>query len=353
MHSQSPVASDPLASLTRIVVSPAVEMLAELQALAQHGGEYPEEEEVRSILGESFIRELRSLYRYFHGGNDFVEFVMDQSLKVPPAELARSVREMSNRHFLWLILGRIYPEDALPEPESQEQIDAFVKEQTGRLLYQLVGSDFGWCDNATEIRKSISDLWQRYYDHVFAAKQLALLPQLEEARARKEQDLAALGGRALYQRVSGCDELPEKVPADHPYQEILYVPVTYGRGISGSFFGYGTILVPFDIRKDGHSTERSRKELTELAQTFKVLADPKRLRILQMIAANEYKFNGQRVADYMDLSTSVVSRHLAQLRGAGLIEEHSPDNRNIVYRVNREALDQVGPRLTEYIRDEI
>ena len=104
MHTQGPVASDPLTTLTRIVVSPAVEMLAELQALAQHAGEYPGEEEVRNILGESFIRELRSLYRYFHGGNDFIEFVMDQTITIEPAELARSVREMSNRHFLWLIL---------------------------------------------------------------------------------------------------------------------------------------------------------------------------------------------------------------------------------------------------------
>jgi DNA-binding transcriptional ArsR family regulator len=328
-------------------------MLAELQALAQHAGEYPGEESVRRTLGESFIRDLRSIYKFFHGGNDFIEFVMDQSPDIGPTELAEVVRTMSNRHFLWLILGRIYPEDELPEPESQDRIDSFIQGQSGRLLYQLVGSDFGWCENATEIRETLADLWLRYYEHVFAAKELALLAELENARDRKEQELFALGGRALYTRVSGCSELPEQVPADYPYQEILYIPVTYARGLSGAFFGYGTIVVPFDIHKDGDASERSRKVLADLVQSLKVLADPRRLRILQMIASNEYKFNGQRVADYMGLSTSVVSRHLAQLRAAGLIEEHSPDNRNIVYRVNREAVAELGPRLMDYIRDTV
>lgn len=178
------------------------------------------------------------------------------------------------------------------------------------------------------------------------------MAKLETARERQEQALVALGGTELYRRASGCEELPEEVPQGHPYGQIVYAPVSFGRGLSGTFFGYGMILLPFDPRKDDEALERNKRILWELSKTLKVLADPRRLRILQIIAANDDKFNGQRVADYMHLSTSVVSQHLSQLRDAGLIEEHSPDNRNILYRVRRDALEQIGPRLLDYVRDE-
>lgn len=351
MHTQSARAADPVSSISRVVVSPAVEMLAELQALMQPPGDYPGEEEVRSLLGEAFIRELRALYRFFHGGNDFLEFVMDLSIQVEPIRLIESVRQMSNRHFLWLILGRIHPEDQLPEPESAEQIESFLKRQNNRLLYQLVGSDFGWCDRATETRLKLAELWQRYHDHRFASRELSVTQELEASAERKAHELLNLGGMELYRRVSGCDELPDQIPPDQPYTEILFVPVTYARGLSGAFFGFGTILVPFDIRKDIDAREGRERAVEELSELLKVLADPRRLRILQMIATNDYKFNGQRVADFMGLSTSVVSRHLSQLRSAGLLKEHSPDNRNIVYRVDRDALASIGPKLLDYIRD--
>ncbi len=351
MHSPTAAQTDPLTNMSRVIVSPSLEMLAELQALMQPAEDYPDSGRVRDVLGEAFVRELQSVYRFFHGGNDFVEFVIDQSVEIEPEALIESLRAMSNRHFLWLVLGRIYPESDLPEPDSRGTVETFVRDQGGQFQYQLIGSDLSWCDQATETREKVADLWARYFDHVFQPRKDKTVANLEAARMRKEEQLAALGGKELYRRVSGCDDLPEEVPQGHPYETILYVPVSFARGVSSAFFGYGTILLPFDIRKDDGASERNKRIVSELSRTLKVLADPRRLRILQIIAANDYKFNGQRVADYMELSTSVVSRHLSQLRDAGLIEEHSPDNRNILYRVRRDALEQIGPRLLDYIRD--
>ena len=45
------------------------------------------------------------------------------------------------------------------------------------------------------------------------------------------------------------------------------------------------------------------------------------------------EINGKMMAEILKLSPSVVSRRLAQLRNAGLIDEHSKDNRNITYTV--------------------
>lgn len=161
MHSPNSPHSDPLTDMSRVVVSPSLEMLAELQALMQPAEDYPDLDRVRDVLGEAFVGELQSLYRSFHGGNDFVEFVMDQSIEIEPVALVDSLRAMSNRHFLWLVLGRIYRESDLPDPDSLETEESFVRERGGRFKYQRVGSDFSWCDRATATRETIADLWAR------------------------------------------------------------------------------------------------------------------------------------------------------------------------------------------------
>ena len=76
-----------------------------------------------------------------------------------------------------------------------------------------------------------------------------------------------------------------------------------------------------------------------------------RLRLLQIIATDAHRFNGRKLAKYMYLSPSVVSRHLKQLREAGLIEEHSPDNRNVVYRIDYAVVESLSSELLKYIKE--
>jgi len=61
----------------------------------------------------------------------------------------------------------------------------------------------------------------------------------------------------------------------------------------------------------------SQHEITILAETFRLLGDPTRLRIL-FFCLPEAKSVGD-IADSLDLSQTLVSHHLRLLRGARLV----------------------------------
>jgi ArsR family transcriptional regulator len=86
----------------------------------------------------------------------------------------------------------------------------------------------------------------------------------------------------------------------------------------------------------------SQQEAVELAGVFKVLADPVRLRLLNLIASGE---GGEAcVCDLtapFDLSAPTISHHLKVLRQAGLIEGERRGTW-VYYRVVPEALTRLA-----------
>ncbi|HID05597.1 MAG TPA: ArsR family transcriptional regulator, partial [Armatimonadetes bacterium] len=113
------------------------------------------------------------------------------------------------------------------------------------------------------------------------------------------------------------------------------------------FYGYGNITILFDSeRTEARVAEIERKKEHALA-VLKALGDRTRLEILRLIAQHEDQINGKRLAAKLKLSPSAVSRHLAQLKEAGLLVESSPDNRAITYRLQREALTGLPDVLLE------
>jgi DNA-binding transcriptional ArsR family regulator len=79
------------------------------------------------------------------------------------------------------------------------------------------------------------------------------------------------------------------------------------------------------------------------------LGDGSRLDILRLIARHESRMNGKRIAEKLNLSASAVSRHLAQLKEAGLILEETQDNRTITYRLQRETITTLADRVLDYL----
>ena len=80
-------------------------------------------------------------------------------------------------------------------------------------------------------------------------------------------------------------------------------------------------------------------------KTFRSLGDENRLKILQLIAHKEKSINGKMIAQELELSPSVVSRHLAQLKEGRLIEEFSPDNRAITYAIRMDRIRNLSEDL--------
>ncbi len=87
------------------------------------------------------------------------------------------------------------------------------------------------------------------------------------------------------------------------------------------------------------------REETTLATQLKALADPKRLRILEMLMQGVHC--NCEIAAQLDASLSLISHHLRVLREADLIQgEHAEaDERWIYYTVDTETLTQLRAAL--------
>lgn len=85
-------------------------------------------------------------------------------------------------------------------------------------------------------------------------------------------------------------------------------------------------------------------------ELFRVLADPTRRRILDLLVEAGPLTVGQLAAEFPDLVPSGISKHLMGLRAAGLVTA-TRHGRQQVYRIEAEALtDGLAPWLAKYER---
>ena len=81
---------------------------------------------------------------------------------------------------------------------------------------------------------------------------------------------------------------------------------------------------------------------------FRVLADPTRRRILDLLAERGPLTVGQLAAEFPDLVSSGISKHLMGLRAAGLVRA-TDQGRQRLYRLEAETLsDALAPWLARY-----
>jgi ArsR family transcriptional regulator len=83
-------------------------------------------------------------------------------------------------------------------------------------------------------------------------------------------------------------------------------------------------------------------DLERLANRLKVLAEPKRLLILEMIIQG-LQCNCE-LGDALQMAPNLISHHLGKLREVGLVNaERDPlDSRWVYYSANRAALDELN-----------
>lgn len=81
---------------------------------------------------------------------------------------------------------------------------------------------------------------------------------------------------------------------------------------------------------------------------FRLLADPTRRRILDLLAERGALTVGELAAEFPDMVASGISKHLMGLRAAGLVTS-TRRGRQQVYRVEADALaDALAPWLARY-----
>ncbi len=83
-------------------------------------------------------------------------------------------------------------------------------------------------------------------------------------------------------------------------------------------------------------------DLEQLSRWLKVLAEPKRLRIFNLLMQG-VQCNCE-LGDALQMAPNLISHHLSKLRDAGLVDvtRDAQDARWVYYAVNRAALEQLN-----------
>lgn len=86
----------------------------------------------------------------------------------------------------------------------------------------------------------------------------------------------------------------------------------------------------------------SLTDLQSLAERLKVLAEPKRLAILNLLMEGVHC--NCELGEFLDMAPNLISHHIRTLREAGLVEmeRDAIDGRWIYYSVNEQALSELN-----------
>jgi ArsR family transcriptional regulator len=87
-------------------------------------------------------------------------------------------------------------------------------------------------------------------------------------------------------------------------------------------------------------------EIAELAEMFKILSDPTRLKLVSLLVEHNGALCVNALANNLGVSQSAVSQHLRILRQAGLVKG---DRRgyHVHYFLNQDKLEQYKTKLSE------
>ena len=294
---------------------------------------------------------MQRLYRPFDHGTILLEFALEWQDPEDIPGFLEWIRNMSLREFCWLVLGRIRPLEDLPTELSADKLETF----TGAPPEEFPNAgrwyiNFDWADDAEGFRTELLDCWEQFGTGVFAGEIESFRPLWDRSIASLEPVIRRVGYRAYYTEYCGKGELPGPLPVDMPYERITFIPscrTPHAKPVV--FFGYGQIKVILNCSIGPEDIDRFRELRSGLLTSFKALCDETRLRLLQQVALNQNAANGKWLSEKLKVSPSVVSRHLAQLKAAGFVDEYSEDNRNITYTLKMDQIRSLSRNLEAYL----
>ncbi len=344
---------DSLLNITRFQTSSVMEMVMWIQALTYSWQSNDYKKEMTDVLGQPFVNELTEYFRQFHMGCDFVEIAIEYPEKNDIRGFLDYISGLKENEFVFYLLGRVLPKEEINSNFTFDDLNRLLDKYPQYRDYCScsIGSEPVWMGHAAEMRDRLVSLLEVFWKKAFEQKIEQCRPVWEQGIEEQEHYLRRHGGTKLYRLISGKELLPEELPEGMPYREIVYIPITRMARHQRTYFGWGNITVLFDATR----TEKKIHEIDEAKKSvmgiIRALNDENRLKIIKHIADEAFSINGKMLAEKLVLSPSVISRHLAQLRDAGIIEEQSLDNRNITYRVNIKRLNDLSALLMLYIND--
>lgn len=343
--------NDPLSHITRFQSSSVLELLMWVQTLS-HSHHYTEwRNEVTHILGTAFIKELREFFSSFHMGCDFLEIAVEYSDHHNIEGFFDHILSLSDSHLIFYILGRIFPKEAISDNFSYEDYSRLVEKYPTFSSYCTLSYEPIWIGRIPKIKEQLVYFLKVVWNKVFKEQIEHCRKIWQHSIKEKEKYFYVNGGLELMKDVSGASELPDQLPEGEPYIEIVYVPITKIPRKHRTYYGYGNITILYDAARTREKAMELVKAKENAMAIMKALGDENRLKMVKLITDEAYALNGKMLAEKMSLSPSVVSRHLGQLREAGILEEQSEDNRNITYRLNNRQIEELSKMLLMYLND--
>jgi DNA-binding transcriptional ArsR family regulator len=344
-------AQDPLTQLVDFKISPVYEMMSSLQVLLHPLRQGDWAEEARLTLGKNFVEQLKQLYKSVQNGAAFFELAVDYADHEDVLGFIHYVRQMDAATFMYYLMGRVFTREEITRAGiNAKGINSLLDAPDTSYHVWICLPVTDLADDLSGFQSHLTDIWEWYWTEYFAEYVETLRSFWMDSMQEKRAYLIREGGEALLEHVKGDGKrLPPLLPADMPYHEVLFVPLFLIGKRAYMFYGYGNVTVLYDSQRTEARVAEIEATKAVALNTMRALSDESRLKILQIIAHGEGRYNGKAIAAKMGLSASAVSRHLSQLKDGNLIVEESADNRNITYHLQKETLTGLSSWLVDYI----
>ncbi len=343
--------TDALTEIIRIQTSPVYEMIISLHVLLKPGRHEEWADAVRADLPPDFFDDLAEVYGPFKSGAVFFELPVDFPDHSDVPGFIDYVRHMDPFTFIFYLVGRILTPEEIADtgPRFAPMLDAILATPYANSC-SCIESPFDLIlDDIPGFQARLADLWERYWEVFFKIKSAEFRPHWEAAVEEKTSLLRQMGGQWLTEHITGRNKPLPTLPPSQPVTDMVFIPVYLLPSQVFMLYGYGNVTVLFDSERTAALVAEMQQHKERLLATFKALGDGSRLDILRMIAQHEGMINGKKIAEHLDLSAPTVSRHLTQLRDAGLIAEESQDNRTITYYIQRDAIQALPKALLDLL----
>lgn len=268
-----------------------------------------------------------------------------------------SVDEMRLRR--WILSHTSHKNNqALIEQSANGDLDALI---------QLMEHDHDHEHDEEKHQKSIDEMLQfakdvMYTDGLPKRYATALKRFRSEVFDTYEQEFGGAIERAAAARraapakgsaVEVIEEVTSGISFDIPQgiTRLVLVPSVVTRPLSLIDGSRGTLVVYFGIADEFINGDPEAPP-SWLVNMFKALSDEKRLRILRRLGEGETTLD--ELTEMLSLSKSTVHHHIGQLRAAGLIRVHMPNDENKTkhksYSLREQSLTEAGAFLDSYLR---
>lgn len=343
--------TDQLTGLITFKTSPVYEMIISLRTLLQSSRHADWVARMRETLPPAFWDELHDLYEPYHNGVTFFELAIDYPDQEDVPGFIEYVRNMDPVDFMFYLVGRILSRDEIAATGlDPERLDEVLR-QSPNYMHSLclhVPMERILAD-VPAFQRRLADFWAWYWADFFAMQVKDIRPHWQHSLNEKMVFLTRNGGAALMEHITNKRHLPEPLPADQPIREVVFIPLYLIPIPVYLFYGYGNVTVMFDCTRTEARLAEIELHKNQALAAFKALSDSTRLTILRAIANSDRNMHGKKLAEYLDLSPSAVSRHLAQLRDAKLVVEETHPDRTITYQIQPDRIQALPQELLDYL----